>query len=62
MVQAPQVVITGAEKPLASADPINAAYNLEGHGLIAAVTPDNENMKDIVGNFIYEHIEKMVGN
>lgn len=47
---------------MADADPIIAAYNLEGHGLIAAVTPDNENMKDIVGNFIYEHIEKMVGN
>ena len=47
---------------MADADPIIAAYNLEGHGLITAVTPDNDNMKDIVGNFIYEHIEKMVGD
>lgn len=62
MVQAPQVVITGAEKPLASADPINAAYNLEGHSLIHLVIPDNDNMKDTVGNFIYEYIQMIVGD
>jgi len=61
-VQAPQVVIAGAAQPLADANPIIAAYNLEGHGLIPAVTPDNENMKDMVGNFIYEHIQKIVGD
>ena len=26
------------------------------------MTPDNENMKDMVGNFIYEHIQKIVGD
>jgi len=62
MVQAPQVVITRAEKPLADADPIIAAYNFEGHSLIHLVISDNDNMKDTVGNFIYEYIQDMVGN
>ena len=61
MVQAPQVFITGAKKHLADADPIIAAYNIEGYFLIHIVTPDNDNMKDTVGNFIYEYIQEIVG-
>ena len=56
MAQPPQVVITGAEKPLADANPIIAAYNLKGYGLIQILHPDINEMKNMVGNFLYEHI------
>jgi len=37
-------------------------YNINGMFLISAIVPENKDMKDTVGNFIYEYVEKWVGN
>ena len=37
-------------------------YNINGMFLISEVVPENKDMKDAVGNFIYEYVEKWVGN
>ena len=37
-------------------------YNTEGIFHISAIVPENKDMKDTVGNFIYEYVEKWVGN
>jgi hypothetical protein len=39
-----------------------ANYNARGFGLLPAIVPENPNYKDLVGNFIYEYVEKLVGN
>ena len=35
-------------------------YNKKGFGFIAAIVPEN-NYKSIAGEFIYEYVEKFVG-
>ena len=62
-VQAPQIVIAsqGGLQALANPDPIIAAYNQKGFGLLPAVVPENPNYKRFVGEFIYEYVEKLVG-
>ena len=46
--------------------PVNAApqmeYNMQGQALIPAVVPSNPNYRNQVGEFIYEHVEKVVGD
>ena len=39
-----------------------ANYNIRGYGFLPAVVPENPNYKGIVGEFIYEFVEKLVGN
>lgn len=36
-------------------------YNLKGVALIPAVVPGNPNLKSMIGEFIYEFVEKIVG-
>ena len=61
-----QVVTTGMEggpqTPLLSADPMVAAYNQKGFTYLPAVVPHNPNYKTLVGEFIYEYVEKFVGD
>ena len=64
--QAPQVVIAtqglqGPSTPLAHADPYVYNYNQRGFGLLPAIVPENTNYKRMVGEFIYEYVEKLVG-
>jgi hypothetical protein len=39
-----------------------ANYNVRGFGFLPAVVPENPNYKALVGEFIYEFVEKLVGN
>jgi hypothetical protein len=39
-----------------------ANYNARGYGFLPAVVPQNPNLKAIIGEFIYEYVEKFVGN
>jgi hypothetical protein len=52
----------GPQAPLFSADPLINAYNQKGFGYLPAVVPQNPNYKAIVGEFIYEYVEKFVGD
>jgi Poly-adenylate binding protein, unique domain len=54
-----QVVIRGEAQPLAHQDPAINAYNLGGFKLIPAVVPQNTNYKNMVGEYIYDYVEKI---
>lgn len=65
-VAAPQVVINtagmeGPSAPLPNIDPMIANYNQKGFSLLPAIVPENPNIKRFVGEFIYEYVEKFVG-
>ena len=45
---------------MADPNPIIASYNLKGHALIPEVNPEKKNMKEMVGKFIYGHINKIL--
>jgi hypothetical protein len=63
-VLTPQIIINpmaGYPGPLANPDPILNAYNQMGFTLLPAVVPENLNLKQFVGEFIYEYVEKFVG-
>jgi hypothetical protein len=55
-------MIGGPQTPLPSQDPVINAYNQKGFGYLPAVVPENPNYKAIVGEFIYEYVEKLVGD
>ena len=57
--QPAQIAIRGDLQPLAHPDPIINAYNLGGFKLIPAVVPQNPNYKNMVGEFIYEYVERI---
>ncbi len=52
----------GPQAPLQNADPVISSYNQKGFGYLPAVVPENPNYKAIVGEFIYEYVEKLVGD
>ena len=52
----------GPQKPLASPDEVVNNYNLKGFGYLPAVVPENPNYKAQVGEFIYEYVERFVGD
>ena len=52
----------GPQKPLASPDEVVNNYNLKGFGYLPAVVPENPNYKVQVGEFIYEYVERFVGD
>jgi hypothetical protein len=54
-------MIGGPQAPLPSADLMINSYNQKGFGYLPAVVPENTNYKPIVGEFIYEYVEKFVG-
>ena len=60
---APQVVIASASGAtyLANPDPKVNAYNQKGFNLLPAVFPENPNLKQMVGEFIYPFVEEFVG-
>jgi len=63
-VLTPQIIINpmaGYPGPLANPDPIINAYNQKGFTYLPAVVPQNPNLKQFVGEFIYEYVEKFVG-
>jgi hypothetical protein len=53
--------MAGYPGPLANPDPIINAYNQRGFTYLPAVVPQNPNLKQLVGDFIYEYVEKFVG-
>ena len=53
-------MIKGLE-PLYHPDPAVQDYNLKGVQRIPAVVPENPNLKLLIGEFIYEYVEKMIG-
>lgn len=61
-----QVITTGMQggpqAPLPNPDPLVNAYNQKGFGYLPAVVPENPNYKTLVGEFIYEYVEKLVGD
>ncbi len=64
---APQVAqptgftIKGDLQPLAHPDPYVNAYNSNGFNMLPVVVPGNPNLKQQVGEFIYEYVEKIAG-
>ena len=60
---APQVVIASSSGAtyLQSADPKVNAYNQKGFSYLPAVFPENPNLKQMVGEFIYSYVEEFVG-
>jgi hypothetical protein len=44
---------------LVDLDPFKNNYNQEGFKLIPAVDPRNANLKNMVGEFIYEYVERI---
>lgn len=60
---APQVEIVSASgaRYLANPDPKVNAYNQKGFSYIPAVFPENPNLKQMVGEFIYPYVEEFVG-
>ena len=46
---------------LQSADPKHNAYNQKGFNLLPAIVPENPNLKQMVGEFIYDFVEGLVG-
>ena len=54
------VEIKGAQH-LLHADPQVNAYNQRGFSMLPAIVPQNPNLKQFVGEFIYEYVEKFVG-
>lgn len=57
-----QVVIKDSQGPLRSTDPYIDAYNIKGFSVIPAVLPGNPNLKQFVGDCIYEVVERFVGD
>lgn len=58
---APQTIVIPGFTPLVSADPYVNEYNVKGCSLMPAVNPQNPNYKNMIGEFIYEYVEKFVG-
>jgi Poly-adenylate binding protein, unique domain len=56
-----QIMIKDSQGPLVHPDPFINAYNQRGFQIIPAVVPTNPNLKQFVGEFIYEFVEKFVG-
>jgi len=54
-------MLGGPQAPLPNVDPVINTYNQKGVGYLPAVVPENPNYKAIVGEFIYEYVEKFVG-
>jgi hypothetical protein len=46
---------------LPNPDPAINEYNKRGAHLIPAVAPQNPNVKEMIGEFIYSYVEKFVG-
>ena len=62
MAVPPQTVsIKGDFQPLAHPDPMINSYNQQGFTLLPAMVPQNPKYKQFVGEFIYEYVEKFVG-
>jgi len=47
--------------PLPSLDPQVKDYNMMGFNLLPKIIPDSD-YKTLVSDFIYEHVEKFVGD
>jgi Poly-adenylate binding protein, unique domain len=58
--QTAEVKIIGINH-LLSPDPYINEYNRKGAHLLPTVVPGNQNMKNFVGEFIYDYVEKMAG-
>ncbi len=62
---APQVIISGmsgnVQGPLPSTDPTANQYNIGGFQLWPAIDPENPNYKNMAGEYIYEYVNRMVG-
>ena len=59
----PAVIIrdqAGLNAPLPNPDPLVNNYNQRGFGYLPAIVPES-NYKPLVGEFIYEYVEKLVG-
>lgn len=46
---------------MAHPDPFVNEYNQKGFTYLPAIVPNNPNLKQFVGEFIYEYVEKIVG-
>jgi hypothetical protein len=63
----PQVMVAttgiagGPQAPMMNQDPMINAYNQRGFTLLPAITPENPNYKSMVGDFIFDYVEKFVG-
>ena len=51
---------TGPLAPLPNADPLVNNYNMKGFGYLPAIVPES-NYRNLVGEFIFEYVEKLVG-
>jgi hypothetical protein len=51
---------TGPLAPLPNPDPIAYNYNLKGFGYLPAIVPESD-YRNLVGEFIFEYVEKLVG-
>ena len=51
----------GPQVALPHPDPAVNHYNQRGFTLLPAITPENANYKSMVGDFIFEYVEKLVG-
>lgn len=49
------------KEPLSHYDPIITEYNLKGFKLLQKILPSNPNYKCQAGEFIFEYVEKIVG-
>ena len=58
---APQTMVIHGFTPLVSNDPYANEYNVKGCSFMPAVNPQNPNYKNMIGEFIYEYVEKFVG-
>jgi hypothetical protein len=47
--------------PIPHHDPVINLYNQKGFTLIPAVISGNPNLKPMIGEFIYEYVERLVG-
>ena len=50
----------GPLAPLPNPDPLVNNYNLKGFGYLPAIVPES-NYRNLVGEFIFEYVEKLVG-
>jgi len=57
-----QTIVIGGLTPLANPDPYVNDYNMRGCQYIPAVNPQNPNYKNMIGEYIYEYVEKIVGD
>jgi len=60
----PQVVVASSsgQTYLPNADPVLNAYNQKGFSLLPAIVPENQSLKQMVGEFVYPFVEKLVGD